>query len=341
MCDTIPGMKLQSKKLNILLGGQFGSEGKGLVGSYLGASNHIDIAVTNAAPNAGHTIYWQGRKLITKHLPVAGVMQPRSTIYLCAGAIINPDILFEEMALCDVDPDRVCISPNAAVITPQDVADESVGAAVKISSTQNGVGKALQRKINRSALLAKDCAKLVPMVRDIGLPFLLAQGCTALMEVPQGLGLGINSGFYPHCTSRDISVSQALNDAGLHPKWLGKVIVCTRTYPIRVGNLQDSAGTDVGYSGPFYSDSVETSWEALGLEKEYTTRTNRVRRVAAFSMQQYKDMLQALCPDYLVLNFANYLSLSALKSLLLTLPEVTHLGFGPSPEDVVPVQYFR
>ncbi len=148
------------------------------------------------------------------------------------------------------------------------------------------------------------------------------------MEVPQGYSLSLNSKFYPYCTSRDISVSSALSDLEVHPFYLGKTIVSIRTYPIRVGNLPH------GYSGDFYSDSIETSWEKIGVPVEYTTNTKRVRRVATFSLYQYQDMLKVMLPDYVFLNFCNYLNEGALNELLCHLPEVTHLGFGPKVENI-------
>jgi len=317
-------------KLNIVIDGQFGSTGKGVIESYIGFYDHVDIAITNASPNAAHTYYYGGIKYITRHLPISGVLMRRGTIYLCAGAIIDPDSLLEEMERLDVYSDRVCIHPRASIIEAVDIENEKDGSSVsKIASTQKGVGSALVRKIQRSSGLAKDCEKLKHMVKELDLNWHLDQGVCMLMEVPQGFDLSINSGLsYPHCTSRDIPVAQALSDAQVHPSYLGNVMVCIRTFPIRVGN------TDIGYSGPFYPDSEEVSWEEVGVPTEYTTNTKRVRRVATFSMQQYKRMMDALRPTHVFLNFANYLKEAELDELVDQLGTVTHLGFGPSFKDV-------
>ena len=78
-------ISLSSGKFNILIDGQFGSTGKGLLANYIGMFNHIDIAVSNASSNAGHTFYnTDGKKIIVKHLPVSGIINKRSLIYLCA-----------------------------------------------------------------------------------------------------------------------------------------------------------------------------------------------------------------------------------------------------------------
>lgn len=326
---------LKTGKLNILLDGQFGSTGKGLVASYIGWYNHVDIAITNASMNAGHTFYVGETKYVTKHLPVTGILNKRSTIYLCAGAIINPEFLLEELQLFDIDPNRVCIHPRAAIIENQDKEFEAKGSVKKIASTQSGVGSALIRKIDRRAKLAKDNPLITHMVKEIDLAFYLDQDVIAGMEVPQGFSLSINSGFsYPHCTSREITVSSAISDAQLHPSYLGNVIVVIRTYPIRVGHIIEN-GELVGDSGPFYPDSKELTWKEIGVEEEYTTNTKRVRRVATFSMIEYQKMLKMFHPDYVFLNFANYLNLKNLQSLLRKLPEVTHVSFGPKIEDII------
>ena len=230
------------------------------------------------------------------------------------------------------------IHPRAAVIEQQDIDAEQEGSVKKIASTQSGVGSALVRKINRSAKLARDNPLLRSMARELNINHFLRGRKTAVMEVPQGFDLSINSGLsYPHCTSREITIPAALADAQVHPDNLGMVIVCIRTYPIRVGHIVED-GKMVGDSGPFYSDSTETSWENIGVEEERTTCTNRIRRVATFSMKQYKRMLKAFKPDYILLNFTNYLSERELSELLSKLPEVTHVSCGPKIEDVKPVK---
>jgi len=335
-------ISLDSGKFNIIIDGQFGSTGKGLLSNYIGVFNHIDIAVSNASSNAGHTFYdADGKKIIVKHLPVSGIVNKRSLIYLCAGSIIDLPILLKEIEENNIDHNRLAIHPRAAVISPSDVVEEKNNNAgvKKIASTMSGVGSALTKKISRNTntKLAKDTPELIKYIKNVDLHYYMQQNCTVLMEVPQGLDLSLNHGFsYPYCTSRDITISAAMNDANVHPKYLGKIAVSIRTFPIRVGNVVEN-GIEVGHSGPFYPDSVETSWKELGLKKEFTTRTNRIRRVATFSHLQYKNMLNILNPDYVFLNFCNYLSKKKVDNLLKELKEVTHVGFGPTIADILPV----
>lgn len=330
-------MFIQPGKLNIIIDGQFGSTGKGAISSYIGCKEHVDIAITNSSPNAGHTFYRDNRKYVTRHLPVSAIFNKRSVIYLCAGAIIDPDILIKEIDTFDITGDRLYVHPRATVISKEDVEFEKVGAVKKIASTMKGVGSALSRKINRESKLAKDHPFLKDYCNELHLQYLLDQDACMVMEVPQGFDLSINSGLsYPHCTSREITVSQALSDAQIHPSYLGNVMSCIRTFPIRVGNIVEN-GVEVGYSGPFYDDSVELSWKDIKVPEEYTTNTNRIRRVATFSMKQYERMMDSFRPTHVFLNFANYLPKRKLNKLIKDLKHVTHLGFGPSLDDIIEI----
>lgn len=327
-------MFLKSGKLNIIIDGQFGSTGKGVMSAWVGNFYHVDIAITNSSTNAGHSFFWRGKKQVARHLPISGILNERSQLYLCAGSIIDPDVLEKEMELFDVDPCRLAIHPRAAVISAEDIVAESKGQMIKIASTCKGVGSALSRKVLRIATLAKDSPRLKEFVSKLDLNWYLQQGVSMIMEVPQGFDLSINSGYdYPCCTSREITVAAALSDAQVHPSFLGNVMLCLRTFPIRVGNVVKD-GIEVGVSGPFYPDSQEISWKDLNVPEEYTTNTNRIRRVATFSMTQFKKAMEANRPTHVFLNFANYLSEENLSKMIDELECVTHVGFGPDITDI-------
>ncbi len=334
---------LPNGKISFLIDGQFGSTGKGLYASYIGSVDHIDIAVTNGSPNAGHTgDFCDGRgKIITRHLPMSVMSHKnnRSTIYLCAGAIIDVDILLKEIEDFDVDPYRICIHPSAAIIKHEDIESEATGSVVsKIASTQKGVGSALASKILRRTTLAKDDPKLYPFIKRLNLSEMMDNGCVVFMEIPQGVSLGINQEFYPYCTSRDISISGAMSDAQIHPTYIGKTFMSVRTYPIRVGNLIDINGENIGTSGEFYPDSIETTWEELELPSEMTTVTKRIRRVATFSEQQYKNSIELCRPDYVLLNFVNQCAdegeVDTLVRCMSKYKSPTHIGLGATVNDV-------
>ena len=333
---------LEESKLNIILDGQFGSTGKGLFSSYLATYTHADMFVSNLSPNAGHTFYDpDGNKIILKQLPVGGILNKRAGIYLSAGSILDPAILLKEINEFNVDPSKIIIHPRAAIVEQEDknIEKDNKSSVSKIASTQSGVGYALSRKITRKAKLAKDIPELEQFISEVDLMQLMDDGCTFLMETSQGFDLGLNFGLaYPYCTSRDMTVSSILSDSGVHPKYLGKVSMCVRTYPIRVGHIYDSEGNMVGHSGPFYNDSRELSWKEMGVEVERTTVTNRPRRIATFSKEQYERATHFNRPDYVFLNFCNYINVSSYLNYLYNIFKntecPTHLGFGPKIEDV-------
>ena len=310
-------MQLQKAHINITMDGQFGSTGKGLLNSYVATvfKNKPDICVSNAAPNAGHTyVDENGEKRTVFHLPVSGVLLPETDIYMCAGSIIDPIVFAKELADFNIDPRRVTIHPRACILLPEHGVREasSASGATNIASTQKGVGAALADKVARTigTRVAEQYYKDRGVEMTIGVYDLMKamdQRKTVLMEVPQGFSLSINHGLsYPQCTSRDLTVAQALNDAGVHPTYLGEVIVALRTYPIRVGHIYDDEGHKLGDSGPFYEDSDETSFEKLGQTPEKTTVTKRIRRISGFSYLEYGAMLRMLRPTVVFLNFCNY-----------------------------------
>lgn len=335
---------LKYGKASVLIDGQFGSTGKGLAAAYQCERANIDwqrvICTTNAAPNAGHTtVLPNGCKFITFHLPTMAVMRPEPSIFLNAGAIIDLDMLRDELNDMGVDPDRVTVHPNAAIITEEDKEYEKnkASGATKIASTQKGVGRAQARKIMREGVTAKDVtSELLGMGVRVGrveLNEAMAMGMAVMVETAQGMGLSLNNGFHPHCTSREVSVSQSFSDAGIHPSYLHQTLMVARTFPIRVGNIVNENGEVIGYSGGVYPDQKELTWGSFPhIEPERTTVTKRVRRIFTFSPQQYRDATARLRPDIIHLGFCDYLADEKMLESLILHMRAAHSYYGTSPE---------
>lgn len=343
----------QKGKASVIVGGQFGSEGKGAIAAYLATQGGFDIATTNAGAQAGHTTrYADGRKFVCFHLPTTGVIQRDigCASYINAGSIIDIESFQKELRDCDMLDANVYINPNAAVISPEDKEVERAvsSSTSKISSTQKGVGSAISNKIMRRGKVAQDYSDLDPHMKKINLNKMLMDGAAVVVEVPQGTGLSLNhSGFYPYTTSRDCWVGSGLQDAGIHASFLGPICMVVRTFPIRVGNLTNEYGEQIGTSGPFSPSSVELHWglDFPGIEPERTTVTKRVRRIASWSHEQYDHALSLNRPTIVALSFCDYLkSADAFLTLInnmearearVGLYNVQHLyAFGPCVEDV-------
>lgn len=334
----------------VLVDGQYGSTGKGLLASAMtdaAMDRNVRHVTTNAGPNSGHTAYFKGEKVMTQQIPIMSKMMAAKgyhhVCYLNAGAVIDPAILRREADLPYSVVASLRISDYAAIIEEADKAP--VASLAKIASTGKGVGQAMARKVLREGNIAKSSGEFMKEIHRTNCFLVPNEPYDSavdkiFVETAQGFSLGINSGFYPHTTSRECTVAQALADARIPPTDFAGSVLCLRTYPIRVGN------TPEGFSGPVYGDQQETSWEVLGLPPEHTTITNRVRRVFTWSRQQFVAAVKANRPNILFLNFCNYLKpeeirpfvgqmLADYRSAMPSNPEpLVLLGFGPLDSDI-------
>ena len=77
---------MERGKLTVLVGGQYGSEGKGAVAAHI--ANQYQVHVRVGSPNAGHTIYWRGEKHVMQSIP-CGWINPNAVIVIGRGALLN------------------------------------------------------------------------------------------------------------------------------------------------------------------------------------------------------------------------------------------------------------
>lgn len=145
--------------LTIVVGSQWGDEGKGRVVDLLAADADL-VARYYGGDNAGHTVS-VGSETFKLHLIPSGIIQPQTTCLLGNGMVINPAVLVDEMEELrengvDVSPRRIVISSSAHIITPGhralDKAREESRGEDKIGTTQRGIGPAYTTKVNRSGL---------------------------------------------------------------------------------------------------------------------------------------------------------------------------------------------
>jgi adenylosuccinate synthase len=302
-----------NKGVHCVIDGQFGSTGKGALSYWLAEKaleNKVYFrgAIYSGGPNSGHTFYHGGTKHVVRQLPVFSVAMALigaepCPAYLSAGAVVDLDVLREE---AERYPQvKIFIDPSAAVVTEMARKMERESNAGAVASTMKGTGGALMRKIGRWPGATWDYyedhtdkpSNVVTRNHNIH-----AEDSAYFMEISQGFSLGINTHeFYPHVTSRECTVMQGLADARIPATRLARTYMTLRTCPIRVGN------TDEGTSGDWYPDQAELTWEEVGVEPETTTVTGRVRRVANFSEMQVEDAIRANDPDFLFVNFLNYL----------------------------------
>jgi adenylosuccinate synthase len=295
--------------VTIVVGGQYGSEGKGKTVSLLAKEHGEECAVVRCGgPNSGHIVLEHGREYRLRLLPTGIVYHRRG--YLAPAAIIDLAVLRAEIEAANPDPKYFGLDPYSVVISDEMNAAEK-GLVVSISSTGSGTGAAAVAKCLRGSntKLIKDVvgehAWLKPFVRDVRSEInrLVDLGYRIIVEGTQGFGLSLHhSRMYPHTTSKDTTAAQFVMEAGLSPLLVDEIVMVIRTFPIRVAGQQ---------AGPLRH---EITWEDIRRESNYphdlfetTTVTCKRRRVARFDPDLVMDACQANRPTSLVVHGLDYL----------------------------------
>jgi adenylosuccinate synthase len=153
--------------LNIIVGAQWGDEGKGRIVDLLAAQSDV-VARFNGGDNAGHTVT-VGDQIFKLHLIPSGIIHPHPVSVLGNGMVINPASLLKEMDALrkggvEITPQRLQISFAAHLITPAhrvlDQAQEKLRGLGQIGTTGRGIGPAYTDKAARRGLRVQDMLDL-------------------------------------------------------------------------------------------------------------------------------------------------------------------------------------
>ena len=284
--------------VTIVVGGQYGSEGKGKVVALLAKASNSPWLVRCGGPNSGHTVTIDGKPVIMRQVPSCAEPE-KATFCVAAGCVVDEEILLRELDLLKIPRDRIIVDPRSVLVTEEDRVTEA-GSLVRIGSTCSGTGAALLRRMSRAkgVLLSKDSAAINARCRVETVATLLhsriENGGDVIVEGTQGFALSLLHGpDYPYVTSRDTTAAGFAMEIGLSPRQIHNIVMVIRTFPIRVG----------GTSGPFAN---EFSWEhiqaisgAPQVLPEYTSVTKRLRRVARFDLDLVKLACKYNCPTTL------------------------------------------
>jgi adenylosuccinate synthase len=149
----------------VLVGAQWGDEGKGRVADWLARESDATARYAGG-DNAGHTVT-VGDQKFKLHLVPSGVIHPRMQCIMGNGMVINPLRLVSELDMLadygiDTSPQRIHVSARAHIITPGhlelDGAEERARGGEAIGTTQRGIGPAYRDKAARTGLLAGEMA---------------------------------------------------------------------------------------------------------------------------------------------------------------------------------------
>lgn len=281
---------MKNKRVMAIVGGQYGSEGKGVVAKHY--ANEFDVHVRVGGPNAGHCFVHQGIEYKMQSVP-CGWVNPEAALVVGRGAVVDLEQLRSEVdKILKVDTsilDRLKIDGGAMVIDNRHRNEEGGTKGEmhnRIGSTGKGVGAA------RVAFIKRD-ESLIKKVRDVAAEYGLEK-CVMedtseflndvnrkrgniLLEGTQGFGLSLVHGDHPYVTSADTTAGQILVDCGLAATKLTDCVLVVRSMPIRVA----------GNSGRMLE---ETDWKDLSKKigkkvEERTTVTNKVRRIGHWDEQ--------------------------------------------------------
>jgi adenylosuccinate synthase len=281
----------------VVIGAQWGDEGKGKIVDYLAKEAQIIVRFSGGA-NAGHTIVI-GDEQYALHLIPSGILYPDKMVVLGAGMVIDPVALFNELAMLQnrgIDiTGRVFISDRAHIVLPRYIQiDKERDQARKkpIGTTGRGIGITYSMKSDRDGIRIADLfwkekmKELDEVDRDFLEPFIgrleamsvdLAsflvhrKNAQVLFEGAQGTLLDLDLGTYPYVSSGTSCAAGAAIGGCVGPRRLDKILGVFKAYSTRVGN------------GPFPSEFGTGSEDELcrfirETGREYGVTTGRPRR---------------------------------------------------------------
>jgi adenylosuccinate synthase len=304
----------------VVLGGQWGDEGKGKIVDFL--AEKADVVIRYAGGNnAGHTVV-VGEKKYKFHLIPSGIIHGKLNI-IANGTVVDPEVLVHEIETLEnmgfkVDENTLIVSSSAHTILPKHREEDNPAKsthAKKIGTTGRGIGPCYRDKIARTGMRISEYVesdsryveKIKPLVRDTCyiINDAIDSGKRILFEGAQGTLLDIDHGTYPFVTSSNPTVGGALTGTGVGPKKIDSVIGVFKAYTTRVGGgpFPTELGTEEQTNAEGVWENIEPEYEEHLREalekanegdeyyqgkymrlkgKEYGTTTGRPRRTGWF-----------------------------------------------------------
>ncbi|MFW6288880.1 MAG: adenylosuccinate synthase [Spirochaetota bacterium] len=305
----------------VVIGAQWGDEGKGKIVDYLAEQTKVVVRYSGGA-NAGHTIV-KGEDTYKLHLVPSGILYENTTVVLGTGMVIDPMALFEELDTLTAQgvswEGRVLVSDRAHLVLPsyrEIDRRQDQERPQPLGTTGRGIGVAYAMKASRDGVRVSDAEepsvlekldsasrdylethieRLRPMVIDL-VDFIAhtSPDDRILFEGAQGALLDLDLGTYPYVSSGYSAAAGASLGGGIGPRQIDRIIGVFKAYSTRVGN------------GPFPSEFRAT--DDSGLEelvrevgREYGVTTGRPRRCGYLDLVALKYIVRANGIDGLAL----------------------------------------
>ena len=304
----------------VIIGAQWGDEGKGKIVDYLAHEAGIVVRFSGGA-NAGHTIVLSGDRYAL-HLVPSGILYPDKVVILGSGMVIDPEALHKELSsLAEKGIDwegRVLISDRAHIVLPRyKVLDRDIDLSRRkpIGTTGRGIGVAYSQKAARDGIRLADIDDadrlvnlededrefiaawkdwLLPMSVDASGYLSRHRNSWTLFEGAQGALLDIDTGTYPFVSSGMSCAAGAAAQGGIGPRHIDRILGVFKAYTTRVGN------------GPFPTEFADDSPGSLSnyirtTGNEYGVTTGRPRRCGYLDLVGLRYACRVNSIDRLVL----------------------------------------
>ena len=323
---------------------QQGDSGKGKVAHALcEKGDYTHVIRYNGGNNAGHTIYHNGKKIVTHSVP-CGVLYGIKSI-IGPGCVVNVDHFFQELKELEdagVKTDGlVFIAHNAHVITDEHLFEDRQDNI--IGTTKRGNGPAYRDKYWRKGIRAEQVPALKNYLVDLYEEFYRDDGrhVRILFEGAQGFGLDVDWGDYPYVTSSHCTVGGAILN-GVPPRAIRNVWGVAKIYETYVGAKKFEP-----------DESVFKELRELGAE--YGATTGRPRQCNWINMQELVKAANINGINKIVFNKTDILeqlgtyklydidgtlrefdNITAMKSYIYSVlpPDITGIMFSDNPNSI-------
>lgn len=224
----------------IIVGAQWGDEGKGLISSYLSMRDNAKIvARAGTGSNAEHGIFLKDEAtyLKTNQLPLGWMFNQDCQIRIGSGVAVDPKKFLYEIEKYNLQ-DRVKLDYRCPIITREHIiAEETSKSMNAIGSTMSGTGYCRADFVLRKAKQARDIEELQDYLTDIAEDINSAcESNVVIVESSQGTYLSLAvSPDYPNVTSDNVTSMAACDDVLLNWKNISDVILVVKALPTREG----------------------------------------------------------------------------------------------------------
>ncbi len=296
------------KNTDVVIGLQWGDEGKGKIVDLLVSKNNYNVVIrANGGNNAGHSISANGKTFAVHAIP-SGIFQKCKNI-IGPGCVVNPKAVVKELnSIREYVKGELIISDRAPLVLQkhidEDMETEDKKGKNSIGTTLRGIGPAYAALKNRTALFAGDLLNIdkamkrftfLPKAEQQSLKLELIESKKLigkyvkniipeldkanriLIEGAQATMLDNLYGTYPYVTSSNTLVSSLLTGTGLNHSNISRVYGVTKFYTTRVGN------------GPFVTEMKPKMAKYIqNVGKEEGVSTGRIRRCGWLDLVQVK-----------------------------------------------------